>query len=121
MFSSRMFLFNSLPPLALLIFFRAVASMCYYPDGSAVPDDTHQPCNQMANTTSMCCATDQLPYRDRCISNGLCWNACESRDACGDFFQGHFIREACTDPSWNSPFCLKNTCTDFTVSSLSPN
>ncbi len=65
----------------------------------------------------MCCAINRSAnLRDTCLSNGLCQNPCSADGDCG-LGAGRFWREGCSDPTWKSPFCLKDVCTDPAVSS----
>ncbi|TDZ71724.1 hypothetical protein CTRI78_v001851 [Colletotrichum trifolii] len=71
---------------------------CFVPNGTNRHDLTnignnkYEPCE--SNGHSMCCNT---ATGDKCQSNGLCWN------------EGGRVswRESCTDPTWQSPKCLK--------------
>jgi len=103
---------SRLLPLCLL--FTFTAATCYYPDGSPITPDNHphdvnstdyQPCNSDTSSFSMCCATNRPVKGDTCLSNGLCHNG-----------YGEYWRESCTDPTWSSPFCLKNICANASVS-----
>lgn len=102
--------------LALLFFLRSAASTCFNPDGSAVTDTDYQPCNLVANSISMCCATNRpVGVRDQCLSNGLCFNPCGDDGNCGGLDKGNYWRESCTDQSWNSPNCLRGVCSNSAV------
>ena len=107
--------------LALLISLRSAASTCFYPDGSLVTSNEFQPCNLVANSVSMCCATNRPhQFADECLSNGLCFNPCGVDGFCGGSDKGQYWRESCTDQSWKSPQCLKSLCTNPTVSQKEP-
>ncbi|KAL0945031.1 uncharacterized protein CTRU02_202918 [Colletotrichum truncatum] len=78
-----------------------VFAACYTHNGtdrnSISPDkgNNYSPCLQ--NEHSMCCRLKNDPYTDTCRQDGLCWNA----------QRGQLWRESCTDPTWQSPNCLK--------------
>lgn len=89
-----------------LSFLLSMTSACYNPDGTATKVE-HQPCNPDGQAASMCCALNRpQSIKNECLSNGLCW----------DVVDGSFWRDSCTDSTWNSPFCLKDVCTDPQVS-----
>jgi hypothetical protein len=73
---------------------------CYMPNGTAETDPLFVPCNRVGSTDSMCCRTSDI-----CLPNGLCLNYNQNSP--------FYWRESCTDPTWQSPYCL-NLC-------LSPN
>lgn len=107
---------SKLLPLSLLC--TTISATCYYPDGSPITPDNHppnvnstdyQPCDSDTSSFSMCCATNRLVKGDTCMSNGICHNG-----------YGEYWRESCTDPTWNSPFCLKNICANASVSLEKP-
>ncbi|KAL9596713.1 MAG: hypothetical protein Q9219_005624 [cf. Caloplaca sp. 3 TL-2023] len=91
----------------------SLAADCYNPDGSNRNQDpdqsqgsqTYQPCNQYTKF-SMCCR-DPNNSGDVCRDNGLC-------EATGADGSKILWRESCTDPTWNSPYCLKGLCTEGT-------
>lgn len=99
--------------------FFAFATNCYYPDGSQVLETDYQPCVLISGVGSMCCATNRhassQDHPDTCLSNGLCHNPCTSGGDCSDI-PGRYWRESCTDPSWESSFCLKGVCINNDVS-----
>ena len=92
---------------------------CYAPDGSLMQGTAAQPCNQIQGTFSTCCATDLTSkpgvVQDICTTNGLCQNY-------WTYYSGQrlltYWRGGCSDPTWNSPFCLKGVCVDDNVSHL---
>ncbi|TVY36160.1 hypothetical protein LSUB1_G006471 [Lachnellula subtilissima] len=92
-------------------FSRTITATCYNPDGSeAVDSVAFQPCNQIAGSISQCCGTNwsgvnQLVANDVCQPNGLCLNSLNDAPL--------YWRSSCTDKTWQSPFCLKELCTDF--------
>lgn len=92
--------------LLLFLISVAFAKTCYNPDGSPLPGSIAdvQPCVLTSGAHSMCCATLRSEFTDTCLPNGLCND-------------GAYWRDFCTDPSWNSPFCLKGVCTDDSVRS----
>jgi hypothetical protein len=101
--------------LSLSLLFTVAKPTCYYPDGSAITPDNHppnvnstdyQPCISDTSSFSMCCATNRLIKGDTCMSNGICHNG-----------YGEYWRESCTDPTWNSPLCMRNICANASVSS----
>jgi hypothetical protein len=77
------------------------AATCYTIEGTAITDQPAlQPCNLVAGTQSMCCGTNSTTnIIDTCLPNGLCVNY-----AHGETF---YWRDSCTDPTWQSPYCLK--------------
>lgn len=93
----------------------AFAAKCYYPDGSPVLENDFQPCVLISGIDSMCCATNRDSLPDTCLANGLCHNPCKNQDDCSNI-PGRYWRESCTDPSWNSPFCLRGVCASSNVS-----
>ncbi|EQB52347.1 hypothetical protein CGLO_08031 [Colletotrichum gloeosporioides Cg-14] len=76
----------------------AVQGTCFVPNGTNRNDikdfhlDTYEPC--VSSGHAMCC---NIKNGDRCEANGLCWNNVDKK----------FWRESCTDPTWQSPKCLK--------------
>ncbi|KAJ0285246.1 hypothetical protein COL940_003663 [Colletotrichum noveboracense] len=89
-----------------LVYLAAIASaQCYLPNGtnrastSDVGKNTYKPCD--GNGHSMCCNT----YTGDVCRDGFCWNE-----------SGRVLwRESCTDPTWQSPKCLK-LCIDSSIS-----
>ncbi|KAL3418091.1 hypothetical protein PVAG01_09806 [Phlyctema vagabunda] len=78
------------------------ASQCYTPAGVVVTSDL-VPCNAVVAADgqgSMCCSMGQGSQNDTCHPTGLCKNG------------GLFFRDFCSDPTWNSPYCLKDVCMD---------
>lgn len=78
---------------------RSVVAECYLPNGvnrnKAKDDESHdyQPCGNSTDV-SMCC---NVGTGDVCRENGLCYNRSAQL----------LWRESCTDPTWESPGCLK--------------
>ncbi|KAE9362764.1 hypothetical protein N431DRAFT_524501 [Stipitochalara longipes BDJ] len=88
-----------------------VSSTCYNPDGTAKTSPAYQPCVQTVGTFSQCCgtnwtATDPRIEDDQCMPNGLCLNNNPSDN------EPLYWRGSCTDPTWKSPLCLSNLCTN---------
>ncbi|EPS39096.1 hypothetical protein H072_7127 [Dactylellina haptotyla CBS 200.50] len=82
----------------------AAAAQCYFPDGTFAPQE-YQPCNIHAAASgeaAMCCALNNGTSSETCLGNGLC---------SGPLSEGSSIywRGACTDRTWESPFC-KDIC-----------
>ncbi|KAL8798939.1 MAG: hypothetical protein Q9182_006261 [Xanthomendoza sp. 2 TL-2023] len=98
--SPRLFvLFLSLGLFSLSV--AAAGTTCYYPNGTAAIDNNwpYEPCKR--NTPeSMCCRKNSM---DKCRSDGLCDSS----------WDGNTWRDFCTDPTWQSPNCIK-LCLDFT-------
>ncbi|KAM7191324.1 hypothetical protein V8F20_009379 [Naviculisporaceae sp. PSN 640] len=82
---------------SVLALIQQVSGACYRPNGvdrnANTTPDNYQACSK-GGGHSMCCSTKSF---DTCRDNGLCWN------------EGAKIlwREACTDPTWRDPACLK--------------
>ena len=110
------FWFNGISITSSLCAPFAFAAKCYYPDGSPVQLDSHQPCSSISGIDSMCCATkiEAEDARDHCLANGLCHNPCNPAGDCSNR-PGRFWRESCTDAAWESPFCLKGVCANSHV------
>ena len=82
---------------------RPISATCFTPNGTdrnALSDTNgetwFQPC-ETGNGYSMCCATSRSKFPDDCRSDGLCHNQAASL----------VWRESCTDPTWQSPSCIK--------------
>lgn len=67
----------------------------------------YSPCNN-GDEHSMCCAAGQ----DTCRIDGLCYYNGEVKGSKGVF------RDGCTDPTWESPSCVK-LCLDGTCKQTS--
>jgi hypothetical protein len=119
-FPSNMALLSPLL-LSVLYLVPLISATCYYPDGTIETSTDYMPCVATVGTFSMCCATNRAHYPDQCLPNGLCHNPCATSGNCGDSAGGQYWRESCTDPSWSSPYCLKNVCANPAVSILSLN
>lgn len=80
---------------------------CYFPDGSIQSSDIYQPCKSGSNADGfrMCCGTNRdlagnVP-NDTCRPDGLCDYISVSNGV------NQTWRESCTDPTWDSPNCIK--------------
>jgi len=102
--------------LYLLLVIYQIASTtgyCYSRNGTTLLNPAFQPCSN-ATTYSACCMTnhsgagDVGVADDVCMENGLCQNFAS--------FNGKnegvqvWGRQGCTDPLWNSPYCLGDVC-----------
>ena len=96
--------------------FFALATQCFYPDGSPEIRTDYEPCVSTSGIVSMCCGTNRTApaKKDICLPNGLCHYPCSNGGDCSGI-PGTYWRESCTDPKWNSPYCLKGVCTDNDV------
>jgi hypothetical protein len=95
------------------LYIWVVHATCYNPNGSAITNPAFQPCNQVVGTISMCCGTNWtngIVEPDTCEPNGLCLNSYEGAPL--------YWRGSCTDPTWKSPNCLSNLCTEYSVGTL---
>src|SRR5277367_1458627 len=99
-------------PLSVLLlpilYAHTILAGCYNPNGSEITNPAFQPCNQVVGTTSMCCGTNWtngIVAKDICEPNGLCLNSYNGAPL--------YWRGSCTDPTWKSPNCLSNLCTDY--------
>ena len=83
------------------------AGNCYLPDGILESSQDYQPCNSVLGTISMCCGTNRTGIAaESCLPNGLC----RKFGTEGGVTTEVLWRESCTDPTWQSPFCLRNIC-----------
>ncbi|XP_014551177.1 hypothetical protein COCVIDRAFT_42485 [Bipolaris victoriae FI3] len=91
----------------------SAAGYCYSRNGTTLLNAAFQPCN---NTTkySACCMTNHSGAGDIgiaddvCMENGLCQNyAVYNGNNEGEQV---WSRQGCTDPLWNSPYCLGDVC-----------
>lgn len=83
----------------------AAQPKCYFPNGSEIQSSnttTYEACNGIAGATSQCCATSE-----GCSANGLCVSS-----------EGQYSRGGCTDPTFQSPFCL-SICTSILLGGTS--
>lgn len=99
--------------LSLLSFIQLVTADCYFLNGTLNPDLETQPCNRYQDST--CCSNNKTTVgqtfpvaNDVCNPNGLCQNW----QTQGDTTYVTWWRGGCSDPTWNSPYCLKNICSD---------
>lgn len=96
---------SSLFLASFLLFRSLLAWNCYRPSGELITDPNYVPCNPTAaeqtGGASMCCNVNRATFPDTCLSNGLCQNG-------GDTF-----RDSCTDPTWQSPGCVKLCTTGY--------
>jgi hypothetical protein len=102
---------------ALLFHSVLVSTTCYFPDGSIQDTPAFVACDQTVGSDSMCCGTNWTANNpkvanDKCEVNGLCLNS--------DNGAPLYWRGSCTDPTWKSPFCIKNLCTEFSVRKSDP-
>lgn len=96
--------------LVLLVNAALVSSTCYYPNGGVEANPAFVPCG--TGPVSMCCGTNWTANsggisNDKCEANGLCVNSWNH--------QPLYWRSSCSDPTWKSPFCLQNLCTNSDV------
>ncbi|KAL0942893.1 uncharacterized protein CTRU02_200779 [Colletotrichum truncatum] len=92
-------------PVVLVTFTSIVAGQgsCFVPNGTNrhaltnAGGNKYEPCE--ANGHSMCCNPG---VGDKCQPNGLCWNPIGKVT----------WRESCTDPTWQSPKCIKLCASD---------
>lgn len=101
------------------------ARNCYYLNGTQIVDIAYQPCHDDTARDSACCGINHEGAghvgiaNDVCESNGLCQN--------WEGFDGVnpppklWWRQGCTDPTWQSPYCLGNVCDFEVVSGCTPN
>lgn len=91
-------------PLLLLItvfsiFWLSAHATCYFPNGTdrnaGRNGEPFQPCNP-GDEHSMCCGLN-LNVKEQCRSDGLCFAPSDS----------NVWRDACTDPTWKSPSCIR--------------
>jgi len=102
------------------LFCGLAAAACYTPNGTLFTNQAFQPCNQVLGQHSMCCGTnwtavDPKVAPDVCLPNGLCQNY-------NTYSNGQTVvimwRQYCTDPTWQSPYCLKDVCTTGSTVSI---
>jgi hypothetical protein len=85
--------------VALELFPSLVYAACYFPNGRDMndvhPEEKYRPCDNDGRSDSeftMCCA-----YFDTCRPDGMCLSGWDSE----------VWRDGCTDPTWQSPSCIK--------------
>lgn len=75
---------------------------CYYPNGTdrniGLPGQYFQPIDPFASNSMCCQFGDNIPDTTNAEFPGLCISTAAD---------GLLLREACTDPSWQSPYCIK--------------
>ncbi|KAF2125709.1 hypothetical protein P153DRAFT_399853 [Dothidotthia symphoricarpi CBS 119687] len=96
-----------------ILHIASAAGYCYSRNGTTLLNPAFQPCNN-ATTHSACCMTNHSGAGDVgiaddvCLENGLCQNyAVYNGENEG---QPVWARQGCTDPLWNSPYCLGDVC-----------
>ncbi|KAF2680488.1 hypothetical protein K458DRAFT_421426 [Lentithecium fluviatile CBS 122367] len=97
----------------LLAVSREVSGYCYTRNGTTIKSEAYQPCNK-TTPDSQCCGTNHSGAGD----TGVADDVCESSGLCQNFegFDGTnegqqlWWRGGCTDPTWQSPYCLKDVC-----------
>lgn len=98
---------SALALLALSLLLNLAWADCYLPNGTSITQlrgsPQWLPCNS-SSPYSMCCRTNGTGTSDTCLPNGLCHN-----DVAPNLW-----RESCTDPTWQSPYCLQ-LCTSATA------
>jgi hypothetical protein len=106
--------------LATLQIASAAAAYCYSRDGTALLNAAFQPCNN-ATTESACCMTNHSGAGDvgiaddKCLANGLCRNYAVYDSSKNNEGEAVWSRQGCTDPLWQSPYCLGDVCNDKKV------
>ena len=96
------------------------AAACYSRNGTLITNIAYQPCNNDKARDSVCCGTNHSGAgetnvaNDICEENGLCQNW-EGKVG-NEEPEKLWWRQGCTDPTWESPFCLKNVCSQGLVS-----
>ena len=104
--------------LIQFLFLSTVSASCLYPNGTANPDTSYQPCSSDASNPlhTICCATGRAiapggvgETKDVCMPNGLCQNSV--KPTTNAQVVTSYFRDACTEKDWTSGKCL-NVCTD---------
>ncbi|KAF6831719.1 hypothetical protein CMUS01_07235 [Colletotrichum musicola] len=96
-FAARLLLLPPLRALALACLIAFVSAQCFLPNGTeqngveGVGKNSWRPCGSSGH--GMCCNT----FSGDTCQDGLCWNPIGKV----------YWRESCTDPTWQSPKCLK--------------
>lgn len=111
--------------LAISILINPITSArnCYYLNGTQITDIAYQPCHSDTTRDSACCGTNHEGAghtgvaNDVCESNGLCqnWEGFDGVDPPPKLWW----RQGCTDPTWQSPYCLGSVCDYQVVSEMS--
>lgn len=92
---------------------RLIAMYCYSRNGTTLLNEAFQPCNN-ATKESACCMTNHSGAGhvgiadDKCMDNGLCQNFAANNGV--NEGQQVWGIQGCTDPLWNSPYCLGGVC-----------
>lgn len=98
------------------------ARNCYTRNGTLITNIAYQPCSNDTSRDSACCginhqgAGDLNVVNDVCEPNGLCQNY-EAYDGTNKGVKA-WGRQGCTDPTWESGYCLGSVCNYPLVSSL---
>jgi hypothetical protein len=106
--------------LLLYTWISLAAAACYSRNGTLITNIAYQPCNNDKSRDSVCCGTNHSGAgetnvaNDICEENGLCQNW-EGKVGNEDPAK-LWWRQGCTDPTWESPFCLKDVCSQGLVS-----
>jgi hypothetical protein len=106
--------------VATLQITSAAAAYCYSRNGTALLNAAFQPCNN-ATPESACCMTnhsgagDAGIADDKCLDNGLCQNFAAYDSSKNNEGEAVWSRQGCTDPLWQSPYCLGDVCNDKKV------
>jgi hypothetical protein len=97
--------------------------ICYTRNGTQINDTAYRACTTDRTRDSACCGTnhqgagDTGVANDVCESNGLCQNF-EPYDGTNEGAK-LWWRQGCTDPTWESEYCLKDVCNFARVSCFS--
>ena len=106
--------------ISFLSFARVISAVCYDINGTLVTTADYVPCNSISGTISMCCALNRgssSPFTpDTCLPNGLCQNVFTNQTT--NKPDTNYWREYCSDPGWNSQYCLPAACTTPSVSTV---
>ena len=86
---------------------------CYTRNGTPITDSAYQPCNN-GTQHSACCGTNHSGAGH----TGIADDTCETNGLCANFesFTGDnkgvkmYWRQGCTDPTWQSEYCLGHVC-----------
>ena len=100
--------------LFLSIWTSLTAAACYSRNGTLITSKAYQPCSKDTTRDSVCCginhsgAGDTGVANDICETNGLCqnWEGKVGNEQPDKIWW----RQGCTDPTWESPYCLKDVC-----------
>jgi hypothetical protein len=96
------------------------ARICYTRNGTQINSAAYRACNTDTTRDSACCGTNHQGAGDTgvaddvCESNGLCQNF-EPYDGTNEG-EKLWWRQGCTDPTWESEYCLKDVCNFARVS-----